>query len=249
MVPAIALGTVACNVCVIAVLTRPHMRTPTNAVLMAIATAQTLCSWVSFVRACTWHDIGISVLPFNVMMFTMHGYESVGAYHLPYIWCRLFNVFVKHLPNIFHGVRVCRTLCAQLGTGDHLVDGVAGRATMGVRQMDAVQSRLHDARQLRANRGDCRPRCTPRICQHSFNSNGYQRSHSLFPPTRCADYYNSPVNGHICTETQLIGNEFIALFYIFKAAMMHCVPSILLVVFTALLVATITKVCMGANSC
>lgn len=105
MVPAIALGTVACNVCVVAVLTRPHMRTPTNAVLMAIATAQTLCSWVPCVRVRVY-GAGISVLPYNVMMFTMHGYESVGSYHLPYIWCRLFNVLRRHLPNIFHGVRV-----------------------------------------------------------------------------------------------------------------------------------------------
>ena len=68
------------------------MRTPTNALLVAMAVSDTMT--------------GISPLPVYLYFYTWGGYQDWVPYH----WCFLYNCLIEHVPTIFHTASVWLTV-------------------------------------------------------------------------------------------------------------------------------------------
>jgi len=88
LVPILVIVTLISNTLVCAVLLQKNMRTPTNALLVAMAVSETLT--------------GIWSAPFNVQLYTLGGY----AKPLGYWWCRLYYWMTDYLPTVFHTASV-----------------------------------------------------------------------------------------------------------------------------------------------
>ena len=91
--PPVVLLTVVTNtlVCLV-LLRRPAMRTPTNALLAALAVSDALT--------------GLCPLPCFVYFFTLGRYRDWVPYH----WCALYPVLTDHLPTVFHTASIWLTV-------------------------------------------------------------------------------------------------------------------------------------------
>lgn len=121
--PIIVIITLATNCIVCAVLLRPHMRSPTNALLVAIATSDMLT--------------GVWSVPGFTYFYTGNAYQD----WVPYQWCFVYTVLTEYIPTMFHTasiwltvtlavqryVYVCRALSArQLCTTANFVRIICG---------------------------------------------------------------------------------------------------------------------------
>lgn len=84
VVPIFVLITLATNCMICAVLLRAHMRSPTNVVLVAMATSDMLT--------------GVWSLPFSIWLYQFNGHEN----WMPYSCCQVYFYFTDHIPTIFH---------------------------------------------------------------------------------------------------------------------------------------------------
>lgn len=90
--PFLVLVTLVTNCLVCAVLLRPNMRNPTNAILVAIATSDLLT--------------GIWPVPCYVYFFTLENYRD----WVPYRWCFAYHCLIDYLPTIFHTASIWLTV-------------------------------------------------------------------------------------------------------------------------------------------
>jgi len=94
LMPLVAVVTLVNNVLVLAVLLHRQMRSPTNALLAALAVSDTLTS--------------LCPLPFFVCFYTL------GRRYLdwvPYSWCFAYFCLTDYLPTVFHTVSIWLTTC------------------------------------------------------------------------------------------------------------------------------------------
>jgi hypothetical protein len=121
--PIVVVITLATNCIVCAVLLRPHMRSPTNALLVAIATSDMLT--------------GVWSVPAFAYFYTSGAHRE----WVPYRWCYIYPVLTEYIPTVFHTasiwltvalavqryVYVCHALSArQLCTTSNFVRIIAG---------------------------------------------------------------------------------------------------------------------------
>jgi hypothetical protein len=121
--PIVVVITLATNCIVCAVLLRPHMRSPTNALLVAIATSDMLT--------------GVWSVPAFAYFYTSGAHRE----WVPYRWCYIYPVLTEYIPTVFHTasiwltvalavqryVYVCHALSArQLCTTSNFVRVIAG---------------------------------------------------------------------------------------------------------------------------
>ena len=94
LTPIVVVVTLAANCVVCAVLLRPHMRSPTNALLVAIATSDMLT--------------GLWSVPAFAYFYT----GSAGRYRewVPYAWCRAYPILTEFLPTVFHTASIWLTV-------------------------------------------------------------------------------------------------------------------------------------------
>ena len=86
------LITLMTNVIICAVLLSPNMRSPTNILLVAIATSDALT--------------GVWSLPVSVYLFWLGGYRD----WLPHSWCFAYFCLTEYLPTVFHTASVWLTV-------------------------------------------------------------------------------------------------------------------------------------------
>lgn len=96
VIPVIALIGLVTNLMASVILLRDEMRTPTNLILLAIGTANTL-------TAC-------SPIPAYVYFYTMGNYMQL----IPAHWCTAYRVFLDYLPAAFHTMAIWLTTCLAL---------------------------------------------------------------------------------------------------------------------------------------
>ncbi|XP_062599548.1 sex peptide receptor-related protein 2-like [Saccostrea cucullata] len=82
--PVLIFFTLVTNIFVVLILLRRHMRSPTNAILAAMAISDTLT--------------GISPLPVLIHFFSLENYEEFVEYH----WFYLYRFLGELIPTIFH---------------------------------------------------------------------------------------------------------------------------------------------------
>jgi len=90
--PVCILLTVVTNCLVCVVLLRPHMRSPTNALLVAMAVSDTLT--------------GLCPLPCFIYFYSAGHHVTP----VPYAWCDAYFYLVDYLPTIFHTASVWLTV-------------------------------------------------------------------------------------------------------------------------------------------
>ena len=92
VMPVVVIITLATNCIVCAVLLRPHMRSPTNALLVAIATSDMLTG--------VWSVPGYAY------------FYMGGAYRewVPYRWCFVYQVLAEYIPTMFHTASIWLTV-------------------------------------------------------------------------------------------------------------------------------------------
>ena len=86
------LITLTTNVIICAVLLAPNMRSPTNILLVSIATSDALT--------------GVWSLPVSVYLFWLGAYRD----WLPHSWCFVYFCLTEHLPTVFHTISVWLTV-------------------------------------------------------------------------------------------------------------------------------------------
>jgi len=92
VMPVVVIVTLATNCIVCAVLLRPHMRSPTNALLVAIATSDMLT--------------GVWSVPGYAYFYTAGAYREWVPYH----WCFLYQVLAEYIPTMFHSASIWLTV-------------------------------------------------------------------------------------------------------------------------------------------
>jgi len=92
IVPLLVLVTIITNLLVCLVLNRPHMRTATNAVLVAIALSDSLT--------------GLWPLPSYVYFYAL----GAKSEYVPYRWCYAYFCLTEYLPTVFHTTSVWLTV-------------------------------------------------------------------------------------------------------------------------------------------
>ena len=128
-VPVLVFVIVICNMLVCIVLNRPKMRTATNAVLVAIAFADSMT--------------GIWPLPVYIWFFAVGAKDD----YVPYSWCYAYFCLVDYLPTVFHTATIWLTvlLAAQryvcVCRGDLPSAGAAQRRCVVVKVRLTVQTR------------------------------------------------------------------------------------------------------------
>ncbi|XP_061164130.1 sex peptide receptor-like [Saccostrea echinata] len=90
--PVLIFFTLVTNIFVVLILLRRHMRSPTNAILAAMAISDTFT--------------GISPLPVFIHFFSLENYEDFVEYH----WCYLYKFLGELIPTIFHTASIWLTV-------------------------------------------------------------------------------------------------------------------------------------------
>ena len=90
--PVVVLVTLVTNCIVCAVLLRPHMRSPTNALLVAIATSDMLT--------------GVWSVPGYVYFYAGGAYREWVSYR----WCFVYQILTEYIPTMFHTASIWLTV-------------------------------------------------------------------------------------------------------------------------------------------
>ena len=94
--PPVVLFTVVTNILVCVVLLKPHMRSPTNTMLVSMALSDMFT--------------GLVALPPYVFFYTMGRYVD----YVPYDWCYIYNCLTEYLPILFHTASIWLTVALAL---------------------------------------------------------------------------------------------------------------------------------------
>ncbi|XP_048778886.1 sex peptide receptor-like [Ostrea edulis] len=90
--PILVFFTLVTNAFVVLILLRRHMRSPTNAILAAMAISDTFT--------------GVSPLPVFIHFFSLENYHDFVEYH----WCYLYKFLGELIPTIFHTASIWLTV-------------------------------------------------------------------------------------------------------------------------------------------
>jgi hypothetical protein len=90
--PILVLFTLVTNILVCIVLTKRHMRSPTNTMLTAMAVSDMLT--------------GVWPVPCFIYFFAFGYYKD----YVPYEWCHVYNIMTINLPTIFHTASIWLTM-------------------------------------------------------------------------------------------------------------------------------------------
>lgn len=96
VVPGVILLTLVTNSFIVAVLTKKHLRTPTNTVLLAMAVVELLT--------------GLCTIPWLLYYYTFGGHLVDEQMGIPKFWCENLSLFLETLPTVFHTCAVWLTV-------------------------------------------------------------------------------------------------------------------------------------------
>lgn len=94
--PILIFFTLVTNIFVVLILLRRHMRSPTNAILAAMAISDTFT--------------GVTPLPVFVHFFSLENYHDFVGYH----WCYIYRYLGELIPTIFHTASIWLTVTLAL---------------------------------------------------------------------------------------------------------------------------------------
>lgn len=96
VLPVVVVVTLVTNVFIVVVLSKKHLRTPSNLILLSMAVCEAFTGLVS--------------LPYMLFFYSLKGYESERLEGLPRFWCEQGVFLIEHIPTMLHTAIIWQTV-------------------------------------------------------------------------------------------------------------------------------------------